>query len=71
MNRIPLSKTSYIVTFNGIFSTELTIAKERDYMAKVTDLYKRFGLIDRDNNFIPKQITWEMDSNGNLSATIE
>ena len=71
MNRIPLSKTSYIVTFNGIFSTELTIAKERDYMAKVTDLYKQFGLIDRDNNFIPKRITWEMDSNGNLSATIE
>ncbi|MCR5636687.1 MAG: DUF262 domain-containing HNH endonuclease family protein [Clostridiales bacterium] len=71
MNRISLSKTSYIVTFNGIFSTELTIAKERDYMARVTDLYKRFGLIDKDNNYIPKQITWEMDTNGNLSATIE
>lgn len=70
-DRIPLSMTSYNVTFNGEISKELTIAKERDYFAKITDLYKKFGLIDSNDNFISKQITWKMDAEGNLSAQIE
>ena len=63
--------TSYIVTFNGETVKELTIAKERDYFAKVTDLYKKYELIDADGSFIPKQITWSMDEDGVLSATIK
>lgn len=70
-DRIPLSMTSYNVTFNGKISKELTIAKERDYFAKITDIYKKFGMIDDNNNFIPKQITWSMDADGNLLAQIE
>ena len=69
-DRIPESMTSYTVTFNGETVKELTIAKERDYFAKVTDLYKKYGLIDADGSFIPKQITWSMDEDGALSATI-
>lgn len=69
--RISESMTSYTVTFNGETVKELTIAKERDYFAKVTDLYKKYGLIEADGSFVPKQITWSMDENGNLSATIK
>ena len=70
-DRIPLSMTTYNVTFNGEISKELTIAKERGYFAGITDVYKKFGLIDNNDNFIPKQITWSMDADGNLSAQIE
>lgn len=63
--------TSYNVTFNGAAVKELTIDKEHDYFAKVTDLYKKFELIDADGSFVPKQITWSMDESGNLSATIK
>lgn len=56
--RIPESMTSYTVTFNGETVKELTIAKERDYFAKVTELYKKYGLIDADGSFISKQIIW-------------
>ena len=59
------------LNFNGETVKELTIAKERDYFAKVTDLYKKYGLIDADGSFIPKQITWSMDEDGALSATIK
>lgn len=69
--RIPESMTSYTVTFNGATVKELTIAKERDYFAKVTELYKKYGLIDTDGSFVLKQITWSMDESGTLSATIE
>lgn len=69
--RIPESMTSYTVTFNGATVKELTIAKERDYFAKVTELYKKYGLIDTDGSFVPKQITWSMDESGTLSAKIE
>ena len=69
--RIPESMTSYTITFNEKTIKELTIAKERDYFAKVTDLYRKYGLIDSDGTFTPKQITWSMDENDILSATIE
>ncbi|WP_298530273.1 DUF262 domain-containing HNH endonuclease family protein [uncultured Ruminococcus sp.] len=69
--RISESMTSYTVTFNGETVKELTIAKERDYFAKVTDLYKKYGLIEADGSFVPKEITWSMDESGNLSATIK
>ena len=69
--RIPEYMTSYNVTFNGATVKELTIAKERDYFAKVTDLYKKYWLIEADGSFVPKQITWSMDESGNLSAIIK
>lgn len=70
-DRIPISSTSYNVTFNGQLSKELTISKERDYFAGITDIYKTFGLIDEDDQYIPKQITWHMDIQGNISVTIQ
>lgn len=70
-DRIPESMTSYTVVFNGETAKDLTIAKGRDYFARVTDIYKKYGLIDDDGNFISRQITWSMDENGTLSATIK
>ena len=70
-DRIPVSMTSYKVTFNNTLSKDLTVASERDYFAKITDVYKLFGLIDDNDTYKPKQITWVMDSQGNLSATIK
>ncbi|MDE6725540.1 MAG: HNH endonuclease family protein, partial [Ruminiclostridium sp.] len=70
-DRIPVSMSSYNVVFNGELYKELTLSKERDYFAKITTVYKKFGLIDGDDNFTSKQITWKMDVNGDLSAKIE
>ncbi|MDE6580310.1 MAG: DUF262 domain-containing HNH endonuclease family protein, partial [Ruminiclostridium sp.] len=70
-DRIPVSMSSYNVVFNGELYKELTLSKERDYFAKITAVYKKFGLIDGDDNFTSKHITWKMDVNGDLSAKIE
>lgn len=70
-DRIPESMTSYTVVFNGETTKDLTIAIGRNYFAGVTDIYKKYELIDDNGNFISKQITWSMDENGTLSATIK
>lgn len=69
--RIPNTVSSYMVLFNGNFSEELTISKERNYFAKVTKLYKHFGMIDDTNDsFHSKQIHWKMEPDGTIFADI-
>ena len=46
------------VIFNGLSPKELTVAKNRGYLAGVTDLYKKAGLIAEDGSYNPCKAIW-------------
>jgi restriction system protein len=47
------------VAFNGLPPKDLTIAKNRCYLAGVTELYKDFGLITDDGSYNPCKAIWK------------
>lgn len=47
------------VVFNGLAPKDLTIAKNRVYLAGVTDLYKDSGLITEDGSYNPCKAIWK------------
>ena len=47
------------VVFNGLSEKELTIAKNRAYLAGVTDLYKESGLLADDGSYSPCKAIWK------------
>ena len=54
-----LPDDAHKVLFNGMASKELTIAKNRGYLAGVTDLYKESGLIAEDGSYNPCKAIWK------------
>lgn len=52
-NRLPEDAHKVKVIFNGLSPKELTVAKNRVYLAGVTDLYKKSGLIAEDGSYNP------------------
>ena len=47
------------VVFNGLVPKDLTIAKNRTYLAGVTELYKDSGLIAEDGSYNPCKAIWK------------
>lgn len=47
------------VVFNGLAPKDLTIAKNRAYLAGVTELYKDSGLIAEDGSYNPCKAIWK------------
>ncbi len=47
------------VIFNGMAPKELTLAKNRGYLAGVTDLYKGSGLIAEDGSYNLCKAIWK------------
>jgi restriction system protein len=47
------------VVFNGLSPKELTIAKNRVYLAGVTEIYKDSGLITDDGSYNPCKAIWK------------
>lgn len=47
------------VVFNGLAPKELTIDKNRTYLAGVTDVYKDLGLIAGDGSYSPCKVIWK------------
>ena len=47
------------VIFNGLAPKDLTIAKNRAYLAGVTELYKDSGLIAEDGSYNPCKAIWK------------
>ena len=47
------------VIFNGLAQKDLTIAKNRCYLAGVTELYKESGLIAADGSYNPCKAIWK------------
>lgn len=58
-NLLPDDAHKVKVIFNGLSSKELTIAKNRGYLAGVTDLYKESGLITEDGSYNPCKAIWK------------
>lgn len=58
IEKISTDISSYTVTFNNEYTKELSIDASRTYMGKVTEIYKKYKLIDDDGAIISKKSTW-------------
>ena len=63
INLLPEGAQKVKVVFNGLSEKELTIAKNRAYLAGVTDLYKDSGLIADDGSYNPCKAIWKYFEN--------
>ena len=59
MNLLPEGTKKVKVEFNGLPLKELTIAKNKEYLAGVTELYKDSGLIAEDGSYNPCKVIWK------------
>ena len=59
INLLPEDAQKVMVVFNGLAPKELTIAKNRVYLAGVTELYKDSGLITEDGSYNPCKAIWK------------
>ena len=69
-NRLPEDAHKVKVIFNGLSTKELTVAKNRGYLAGVTDLYKKSGLIAEDGSYNPCKAIWKF-SEDKIDITIK
>ena len=60
INLLPENVHKVNVVFNGLESKKLTVAKDRRYLAGVTDLYKKSGLIAEDGSYNPCKAIWKL-----------
>lgn len=59
------------VVFNGDTVT-LTLDKTRTYLGKVTEIYKKAGLIAADGTYKPYKALWEIKDDGSITVnTVE
>ena len=58
IEKIPETEKSFSVTFNNEYTKVLTIDKNRLYFGGVTEVYKKYKLIDDDQTFVPKKAIW-------------
>lgn len=58
-NLLPRNSNKVNVVFNGLPPKELTIAKNRGYLAGVTDLYKESHLMNEDGSYNPCRVLWK------------
>ncbi|MBD5089382.1 MAG: restriction endonuclease [Clostridiales bacterium] len=58
INLLSPTAQKVIVVFNGLEQKELTIAKNRCYLAGVTELYRESGLIAEDGSYNPCKAIW-------------
>ena len=59
INLLPEDVQKVKVMFNGLTPKDLTIAKNRCYLAGVTELYKDSGLIAEDGSYNPCKAIWK------------
>lgn len=70
INLLPEKVRKVNVVFNGLALKELTVAKNRGYLAGVTDLYKESGLIAEDGSYNPCKAIWKL-SDDKIEITIK
>ena len=61
LEHFPKDKTTLRVCFNNEFSKDLTINKGRNYLAGVTEVYRKYGLLTEDNSVFPAISLWKLD----------
>lgn len=59
INLLPENMQKVKVAFNGLAPKDLTIDKNRCYLAGVTELYKDSGLIAEDGSYNPCKAIWK------------
>ncbi len=59
INLLPEDEQKVKVIFNGLLPKEMTIAKNRAYLAGVTEVYKESGLIAEDGSYNPCKAIWK------------
>ena len=69
LDNIPTERTNIAVCFNGEFNTELSINKGRNYLAGITEVYRKYGLLAKDNSIIPANSIWKL-KDGKLNISI-
>ena len=69
LDNIPIQKTNIEVCFNGEFNTELSINKGRNYLAGITEVYRKYGLLAKDNSITPANSLWKLED-GKLNISI-
>ena len=69
LDNISKDKDKINVSFNNEYSKELSINKGRNYLAGITEVYKKYGLISDDGTINPATATWVL-KNGNLDINI-
>lgn len=62
-NSLPQDANKVKVIFNGFIEKECTIDKTRAYLAGVTEIYRQFELIDKDNILHRGKSAWLYDNN--------
>ena len=62
-NKIPQNIESSKVVFNCQDTLKLKINRNRKYFGGVTEIYRRYNLLDEDNNRISKESYWNIDEN--------
>lgn len=70
LDMIPTEEMSISVTFNNEFSKKLSINKSRNYLAKVTEIYHKYGLLADDGTITPATAIWNFQD-GKLSVSIK
>lgn len=58
LDKIPLNKTSISVCFNNDLNEKLSVNKGRNYLAGVTKIYRKYGLLSEDGSITPAAATW-------------
>ena len=61
LEHFPKDKTTLRGCFNNEFSKDLTINKGRNYLAGVTEVYRKYGLLTEDNSVFPAISLWKLD----------
>lgn len=69
LDNIPTQKTNIEVCFNSEFNTELSINKGRNYLAGITEVYRKYGLLAKDNSITPANSLWKLED-GKLNISI-
>lgn len=70
LDNIPVKKTSISVCFNNETNQELSINKGRNYLARVTEIYRNYGLLSDDGSITPATAVWQL-KDGKLSIFIK
>ena len=72
LKQMPSEADKFLVTINRDIEKELTINRGRNYFAGVTEVFRKYGLIDEDGAFNSKKSTWYWhDGTLNIIISVE
>ncbi len=66
MDQIPAELEEINVSINNNPSIPLSINRNRNYLARVTTLFKRYNLVDEENTPLPRKAKWKIDENNTI-----